>query len=106
MNFFINTDDVMESDFQQEAITRYSGRTLDELDSVSILWSKGIRFSEKKGRARNDSPVPYLRKKEEVPASLRFVVLTDQARLGNKTWGRIHFLVNHLGYELLDERKG
>ena len=95
----------MESDFQKEAITRYSGRTLDELDSVRILWSKGILFSQKKGRARNGSPIPFLRNGEEAPASLKFVVLTDQASLGNKTWGRIDFLVNHLGYYFLDERK-
>lgn len=105
MNFLFKTKNVMESDFQREAITRYSGRNLDELNSVRILWSKGILFSEKKGRARKDSPIPFLRNGEETPASLRFVVLTDHASLGNKTWGRIDFLVNHKNYFLLDERK-
>lgn len=105
MDFLIQTNNVMESDFQKEAITRYSGRTLDELNSVRILLSKGILFSQKKGRARNFSPIGYLLNGESVPAALRFVVVTDQASLGNKTWGRIDFLVNHCGYRLLDERK-
>ena len=105
LDFHIETNDVMESDFQKEAITRYSGRTLDELNSVRVLLSKGILFSQKKGRARNFSPISYLLNGELVPASLRFVVVTNQASLGNKTWGRIDFLVNHRGYCLLDERR-
>ncbi len=105
MDFLIEAQDVMESDFQKEAVTRCSGRTLDELNSVRILWSKGILFSQKKGRARTYSPIYFLIDGEKTPAELRFVVLTDHASLGNKTWGRIDFLVNHLGYCLLDERK-
>ena len=104
MDFFIKTENATELFSQKGAVVRYKGRTLDELNSVRILWSNGILFSSSKGRARRESPLPFLLRKENVPSDLRNVVLTNQTQPGNKLWGRIDFLVNHCGYRLLDER--
>lgn len=105
MGIFTNTDEATVPSSQSETVVRYEGRELDELDCVRILWAKGILFSGNPGRARRESPLPYLKRGEKVPSNLKFVVLTGQVAPGNKLWGRIDFLVNHCGYQLLDERK-
>jgi len=104
MDFLFKANDATGLSSQKGTVARYEGRTLDELNSVRILWSNGILFSSSKGRARRNSPLPFLLKKENVPLDLRNVVLTNQTQPGNKLWGRIDFLVNHRGYRLLDER--
>ena len=119
LNFLFLANDVVVSDFQKEATARYSGRDLNEIDSVRLLWSNGVLFSKRKGRARKFSPLSYLLRQEqwkvadpkkrsrrmvEVPSTLKYVVLTNRVSLGNKLWGRVDFLVNHCGYELVDER--
>ncbi len=98
------TNDVAVPSSQRGTAIRYEGRSLEELESIKILWSLGIRFSKSKGRARRESPVPYLLRNEAVPPNLKFVVLTKHAQPGNKAWGRISYLVRFRGYQLLDER--
>lgn len=105
MVIITNTDEATVPSSQSEAVVRYEGRDLDELNCVRILWGRGILFSGNPGRARRESPIPHLNKGKKVPSNLKFVVLTGQVALGNKLWGRIDFLVNHCGYKLLDERK-
>ena len=104
MDFFIKTKNATEPTFQKEAVVRYNGRTLDELNSVRILWSRGVLFSSSKGKARRESPLAYLQRGGDVPSHLRNVVLTKHTQLGNKLWGRVDFLVNYCDYRLLDER--
>ncbi len=97
--------DTIGSFSQKGAIVRYKGRSLDELNSVRILWSNGIKFSASKGKARRESPLSHLQKGHVAPSRLRCIVLTKQSSPGNKLWGRIDFLVNYCGYVLLDERE-
>ena len=119
MSFFIKTDDIVVPDFQKEATMRFSGRDLKEIDCVRLLWSNGVLFSKRKGRARRSSPLSFLLQQErwkmenpkkrsskivEVPSTLQYVVLTDGVSLGNKLWGRVDYLVNHRRYKFVDER--
>ncbi|MCP4438793.1 MAG: hypothetical protein GY810_07600 [Aureispira sp.] len=104
MEFFPQLKDTTEPFFKNEAVARVKGRFLSELESIKILQAHGIQFSEKKGRARKESPLAYLRSGMAVPPNLKNVVLSRKVQIGNKLWGRVDFLVNHCGYTLLDER--
>ena len=104
MDFLIKTNDVAVLSSQKGSVARFEGRSLDEIQSVRILWSKGIRFSRSKGRARKKSPLEFLMRDETVPRELCNVVLTKGTSLGNKCWGRIDHLVKYCGYQLRDER--
>jgi hypothetical protein len=86
-----------------EAVVRYEGK-FTEVQAVRILASRGVFFSKIPGKARNETPLAYLEKREEVPAGLKYVVLPKNILLGNRAWGKIDFLVNYCGYTLKDER--
>lgn len=104
MTFLLQAHNVVKPSFKNEIATRYEGRVLTEKECVQILWKNGIRFSSKKGRARNNNPLTYLENNFPVPSDLRNIVITNGCNPGNKLWGRIDFLVNHCRYQLLDER--
>jgi hypothetical protein len=104
MNLYSTTPEATEPSSKMEAVVRYQGK-FTEVQAVRILASRGVFFSKIPGKARNETPIAFLTKSEEVPTSLKYVVLPKGILLGNRAWGKIDFLVNYCDYTLIDERR-
>ena len=104
MNLYSKTPEAIEPSSKMEAVVRSKGR-FTELQAVRILASKGVLFSKIPGKARKETPIAFLEKREAVPSSLKYVVLPKDILLGNRAWGKVDFLVNYCGYSLIDERR-
>ena len=108
MSIYSTTVDVAQANSQKGSAIRFEGRSLDIKTSITILWSKGVRFSKNNDKSRRTHPLDVMRKegKQVVPTAFRFVTLTKNTEpLGNKSWGRIDFLVKYCGFRLVDERR-
>lgn len=102
--------DVVEPSFGTKAITEVKGRNLTELEAVRTLHKKGVQFQKERRQteqgqsAKVITAMDYLEARMPVPAELKVFRLRGDVVLGNKTWGKIDFLVNHRGYTMLDQR--
>ena len=105
MDHQIKSDVLVEPFIKNDAAKTEKGTFSDELHSLRILRAHGVLFSAKKGKARRETPIPYLRKEMAVPAELKYLVLTRGVDPGLKLWRRIDRLVKVYGYTLLDERR-
>ncbi|MEM6804100.1 MAG: hypothetical protein AAF696_22035 [Bacteroidota bacterium] len=105
MDHKIKSDALVEPFIKNDATKTAKGSSHDEILSVRILHAHGILFSAKKGKARRETPIPYLLRGNPVPGELKHLVLTRGVDPGLKLWRRIDRLVNMYGYILLDERR-
>jgi hypothetical protein len=102
MERFSEFDESMESSTLKVAVGEK--KTLQK--AIKALSRKqNVSFGTSMRQVKSDNPMNYLQTSEEVPLSLRTIVLRNGAEIGIRTWGNIDFLVNHCDYVLEDWRK-
>lgn len=105
MDHQIKSDVLVEPFIKNDVAKTEKGTFGDELHSLRILQAHGVLFSAKKGKARRETPIPYLLRGSSVPGDLKYLVLTKGVDPGLKLWRRLDRLVKVYGYTLLDERR-